>query len=93
MHPWHPNLGHLLVLRLVLATLPENAQQPSAFEPLCAAENDEKTIDTIIYFDMWPFSNPLLIICSPVFAVEACQTLDLLKPPILHAFFQSSGWR
>lgn len=68
-------------------TLPEDRQQPDAFEALCQA-HEKKNSDSVIHVDMWPFSAPLMIVCSPVLAVQACsQELNLSKPPMLHAFF------
>lgn len=69
-----------------MKTLPEDTQQPDAFEALCRA-NEKNDADSIIYLDMWPFADPMMVICSPVLAVQACQEYDLPKPPILHAFF------
>ncbi|KAI0008223.1 cytochrome protein [Xylariaceae sp. FL0662B] len=87
MPPWNPILGHLPAIMPVMKTLPEDRQQPDAFEPLCRAHQKEDG-DSIIYLDMWPFSAPLMIICSPLLAVQACsQEYDLSKPPMLHAFF------
>ncbi|KAK4183913.1 cytochrome P450 [Podospora australis] len=85
MPPWNPILGHLLAVPPVIATLPEDTQQPDAFEALCRAHEKD---DSIIYLDMWPFADPMMVVCSPVLAVQACgQELDLVKPPILHRFF------
>ncbi|OTB13842.1 hypothetical protein K445DRAFT_24337 [Daldinia sp. EC12] len=86
MPPWHPILGHLLAVPPIMKTLPEDTQQPDAFEALCRV-NEKKDADSIIYVDMWPFSDPLMVICSPVPAMQACQEYDLPKPPVLHAFF------
>ncbi|KAI1442336.1 cytochrome protein [Annulohypoxylon stygium] len=86
MPPWNSVLGHLLAVPPVMKTLPEDTQQPDAFEALCRA-NENKDADSIIYLDMWPFADPMMVICSPVLAVQACQEYDLPKPPILHAIF------
>jgi cytochrome P450 len=86
MPPWNPILGHLLAIPPVMKTLPEDTQQPDAFEALCKA-HEKDDMDSAIYLDMWPFADPMLVICSPVLAVQACQEHDLPKPPILHAFF------
>ena len=86
MPPWNPILGHLLAVPPVMKTLPEDTQQPDAFEALCRAHSKEGR-DSIIYLDMWPFADPMMVVCSPGLAVQACQEQDLPKPPILHAFF------
>ncbi|KAI9162719.1 putative sterigmatocystin biosynthesis P450 monooxygenase stcS [Paramyrothecium foliicola] len=84
MPPWNPLLGHLLELPPVMKNLPEDTQQPDAFEALCKAyEKDE----SIIYVDTWPFAAPMIVVCSPALAVQVCQEHDLPKPPILHKFF------
>ncbi|KAK8116329.1 cytochrome P450 71B25 [Apiospora sp. TS-2023a] len=89
MPPWNPVLGHLLAVPPVMRMLPEDTQQPDAFEALCKA-NDKKDGDSIIYLDMWPFADPMMVICSPVLSAQTCsQENDLPKPPILHAFFSS----
>lgn len=87
MPPWSPLSGHLLALEPVLAKLPKDTQLPDAFEILCK-ENEKDDGDSVIYLDVWPFAAlPLLVICSPTLAVEACQEHDLIKPDILHQFF------
>ncbi|KAI1198749.1 cytochrome protein [Nemania serpens] len=86
MPPWNPILGHLLAVPPVMKQLPEDTQQPDAFEALCRA-HENRDADSIIYLDMWPFADPMMVICSPVLATQACQQYDLPKPPILHAFF------
>ncbi|KAK0717537.1 hypothetical protein B0T26DRAFT_751579 [Lasiosphaeria miniovina] len=76
-----PILGHLLALPLIMKTLPSDTQQPDAFEALCKAH---ETDDSIIYVDMWPFADPMLVVCSPPLAAQVCSPeLDLPKPPIL----------
>ncbi|KAK4182184.1 cytochrome P450 [Podospora australis] len=87
MPPWNPFLGHLLALSPVLAKLPSDTQQPGAFEILCKS-HEKKDGESLIYLDLWPFAaDPLLVICSPTLAVQACQDHDLLRPEILHKFF------
>ena len=87
MPPWNPLFGHLLALVPVMRTLPEDRQQPDAFEALCQA-HENKDGDSVMYLDMWPFSDPLMIICSPTLAAQACsQENNLCKPPMLHTFF------
>ncbi|ROV91847.1 hypothetical protein VMCG_09209 [Cytospora schulzeri] len=75
MPPWNPVFGHLLALPPVMRTLPEDTQQPDLFETLCRAHETGDT-DSIIYLDMWPFAEPMMVICSPVLAVQACQEYD-----------------
>ncbi|KAI1410545.1 cytochrome protein [Hypoxylon sp. FL1857] len=67
MPPWNSVLEHLLAVPPVMKTLPEDTQQPDAFEALCRA-NQKKDADSIIYLDMWPFAGPMMVICSPVLA-------------------------
>lgn len=86
MPPWNPLVGHLPAIMGVMKTLPEDRQQPDAFEVLC--REHEKDGDSVIYLDMWPFSEPLMIVCSPVLAAQACSPeYNLTKPPMLHPFF------
>lgn len=79
-------MGHLLAVPPIMKELPADAQQPDVFEALCRA-HEKYDKDSIIYVDMWPFADPMMVICSPVLAVQTCQELDLPKPPILNAFF------
>ena len=86
MPPWHPILGHLLSLPPILKLLPSDAQQPYIFEVI--AKNFTES-DTLFYLDLWPFSNPLLMVASPSMALQACgQQNDLVKPHVLDAFFR-----
>jgi len=85
MPPWHPIFGHLLSLPPILKELPKDAQQPYSFEVL---SKDFTESDTLFYLDLWPFSNPLLVVSSPSLAIQACQQHDLPKPYVLDAFFR-----
>ena len=84
MPEWHPVFGHLLCLPPILKTLPRNAQQPEAFAKLAGKFGSS---DGTFYLDLWPFSNPLLIVTSPPLAIQTCQQHDLVKPHILGPFF------
>ncbi|KAK3369632.1 cytochrome P450 [Lasiosphaeria ovina] len=85
MPPWNPILGYLLALPPIIKTLPGDTQQPDAFEALCKAH---ETDNSIIYVDMWPFADPMLVVGSPPLAAQVCSPeLDLPKPPILRRFF------
>lgn len=86
MPPWNPLLGHLPAVLRIMNTLPEDRQQPDAFDLLCQAHQGDS--DSVIYVDMWPFSDPLMIVCSPVLAAQACsQEFDMIKPRMLQPFF------
>lgn len=86
MPPWSPFLGHLLALSPVVDQLPKDTQRPDAFEILCKDRQGDG--DSVIYLDLWPFTAvPLMIICSPTLAIQACQEHDLDKPDTLHEFF------
>lgn len=82
---WNPILGHLLSLPPILKQLPKDAQQPYAFKEL--SKNFANT-DSLFYLDLWPFSNPLIVVSSPDLSIQACQQHDLPKPSILDAFFR-----
>jgi cytochrome P450 len=85
MPPWNPILGNMLVLPPILKALPRDAQQPDAFSDL--SKNFPQS-DGLFYLDLWPFSNPLLIISSPSLAIQTCQQHDLPKPAVLDPFFR-----
>ncbi|KAL3421062.1 afln vera monooxygenase [Phlyctema vagabunda] len=84
MPPWNPFLGHLLSLPPVLKLFPEDAQQIFAFGEL--SKQFTKS-DGLFYLDMWPFSDPLLVISSPSQCIQACQQHDLPKPRVMKDFF------
>lgn len=85
MPQWNPILGHLLSLLPILSRLPKDSQQPYAFGEL---SKDFVKSESLFYLDLWPFSNPLIVISSPALSIQACQQLDLPKPKILEAFFR-----
>ena len=85
MPPWNPILGNLLVLPPILKQLPADSQQPDAFAQLSKSFTQS---DSVFYLDLWPFSNPLMVVSSPFLAIQACQQHDLPKPAVLDPFFR-----
>lgn len=86
MAPWSPFFGHLAALLPLMKTLPEDRHQQDLLEKLC--QSHEGDGDSVTYVDTWPFSEPLMVVCSPVLAAQACgPEYDLIKPPLLHDFF------
>ncbi|XTI91539.1 hypothetical protein V2W45_1247880 [Cenococcum geophilum] len=84
--PWHPIMGHLLLLPNILKRLPKDSQQPDAFEVLSL---DFEHTDSLFYLDLWPFSSPFLIASSPAYAIQAYQQHDLPRPSVLEPFFRT----
>ncbi|MCJ1360573.1 MAG: hypothetical protein MMC33_010581 [Icmadophila ericetorum] len=69
----------------ILKRLPRDAQQPYAFDDI---SKDFAESENLFYMDFWPFSAPLLLVCTPSLAIQSCQTHDLIKPPVLDGFFR-----
>ena len=85
MPPWNPILGHLLSLPPVFKKLPKDSQQSYAIGEL--SKNFVKS-EFLFYLDLWPFSNLLIVVCSPALSIQACQQHDLPKPHALNTFFR-----
>lgn len=62
---------------------PKDARQSDVFT-LFSVEN--AGLESGFYVDVWPFSTPMLVVTSPVMAIDACQTYDLAKPDVLQPF-------
>ena len=84
MPKWNPVLGHLTTLPPLLEKLPIGSQQSDAFTLL---SYDFESTNGAFYIDVYPFTNPLLVITSPELAIQACQEFDLPKPSVLTTFF------
>jgi cytochrome P450 len=54
--------------------LPPDIHRPDQFADL--SREFEKS-DSLFYVDPWPFINPLLIVASPNYAIQACQQSEL----------------
>jgi cytochrome P450 len=85
MPPWHPVFGHLLILPEILEQLPNGSQQGYMFSILA---RDFPESDSLFYIDLWPFSGPILIVCTPGYAYQANQEYDFPKPDSLLPFFR-----
>lgn len=85
MPPWNPILGHMLSLPPVLKKLPRDSQQLHAFGEF---SKNFFGSDSLCYLDLWPFNNPLIVVCSPALSIKACQQHDLPKPHVLNTFFR-----
>jgi cytochrome P450 len=85
MPKWNPVLGHLLALDEAYKkySLPVDLHRHDLFG---AISKDFPETDGLYYADVWPFINPLLIITSPLYAVQACQQHKLAKPADLVSF-------
>ncbi|PYI17225.1 N-alkane-inducible cytochrome P450 [Aspergillus violaceofuscus CBS 115571] len=86
LHPmpsWNPILGNLPVMAGLHKKGPADAREAELFALLSAEVPDG---EAGFYVDVWPFSSPMLVVTSPVLAVEAAQTYDLPKPDVLQSF-------
>lgn len=75
MPPFHPIFGHLLTLKSIVDTLPENVYPHVIFREL-----SKSFPNGIFYIDLWPYSKPLMIVSSLSGAAQV-EALDLHKPP------------
>lgn len=85
MPPWNPILGHLTILPRLLMQLPKGAQQSTMFSRLSKEFPDS---DNLFYIDLWPFSNPMIIVSTPNLSYQVCQERDLPRPASLRPFFE-----
>lgn len=78
-------LGHLLALDEAYKkySLPVDLHRHDMFG---AMSRDFPETDGLFYADVWPFINPLLIVTSPVYAIQTYQRQDLDKPVDLVSF-------
>jgi len=83
MPPWNPLFGNLLSFLPLLKEFPDDAIQNYL---VGALNKDFDKSDSLFYIDLWPFSNPFIVITTPSLAVQACQQNDLPKPEMLKPF-------
>jgi cytochrome P450 len=81
MSKYSAAFGHLLVLKEHMDDLPADCTTNTSF-----LEITKKFPNGMFYFDLWPFTNPLLIVNTPSAAYQLAQA-PLDKPEnINHAF-------
>jgi cytochrome P450 len=81
-------LGHLRFYNTVKATLPKDAHHNYVFGEIGRRWFSK---EGAYYIDLWPFSEPLLVVLSGVLATQATQTLTRIatqKPHQLRAWFR-----
>lgn len=70
MPPYNPILGHLLVAKDILSSIPDDAHPMYITDQLRRKYPD---MGPVFYFDMWPFSIPMLFAQSPSSAYQLIQ--------------------
>ncbi len=92
VQPVAPNhsflFGHLLFIQSVMDTLPKDAHQNLAFGE---AARRYFADEGAYYIDLWPFSEPMLIVVSAALATQATQTLANIaaqRPHFLRSWFR-----
>ena len=70
MPPYNPILGHLLVAKDILSSIPTDAHPMYLTDQLRRKYPD---MGPVFYFDMWPFSIPMLFAQSPSSAYQLIQ--------------------
>ena len=79
--------GHLLFLKSVINTLPADAHKMLVFGEILHRFFPQRGL---YYIDLWPFSEPFLIVMKPTIAIQATQTnlkVATERPPALSAWF------
>jgi cytochrome P450 len=76
MPEYHFLFGHLLLLKKTMDTLPADAAMQRVMKKIL-----EKYPSGVMFFDLWPFSAPLLVLSSPGAATQVAETHNLDKPP------------
>lgn len=73
MPPWNPIFGHLLTLDSAFKShnLPPDIQMPDVFSLLSKEFSEES--DSLFYMDLWPFTEPMMMVSSPNYAIQTCQ--------------------
>ena len=74
MPPWNSIFGHLLVLDGVFKkdNLPSDVQLPDVFAGLSQEFQDDS--DALFYLDLGPFARSMMLVSSPIYALQICQT-------------------
>lgn len=75
MPDWHPIFGHLLFLKMVAATLPQNTVMRNVMWRIAR----EQFPGGLFYLHLWPFSGTILVVCN-AHAASQVEHLDLGKP-------------
>lgn len=68
-------LGHIVFLYKQTRALPLLASVNLAFHEMTSTFED----DEMFLIDIWPLSEPMLVVFNPEAAIQACQKLSLLK--------------
>ena len=83
MPPHHPLFGHLLVARDILSTFPKDAH-PLYFPVQIRRKYPE--VGPLFYIDLWPFSDPFLVVASPFTAHQLIQEHPQPKADVVRNF-------
>jgi cytochrome P450 len=83
MPPWNPIFGNIAVMARLQKKGPADTREAELFALLAI---ETPGYEGGFYVDLWPFSCPMLVVTSPVLALEATQTYDLPKPDVLQLF-------
>jgi cytochrome P450 len=76
-------MGHLLAAKPVMDALPSDVHVNVATTELSRMF----TKTDAFYLDFWPFSRTILVISSPLAAMQVTQEHNLPKPVLLHDYF------
>ena len=85
MPPWSPIFGHLAILPQYLKQIPVGASQPYILGIISKQFPDS---DYLYYLDLWPFSDPMIVISTPDLSYQMVQVHELPRPKMLEPFFK-----
>lgn len=83
MPPHHPIFGHLLVARDRLSQFPSDAH-PLHLPVQIRRKHPE--VGPVFYIDLWPFSDPFLVVASPSAAYQLIQEHPQPKADVVRNF-------
>lgn len=83
MPPHHPIFGHLLVARDILSQFPSDAHP--LYLPV-QIRRKYPEVGPVFYIDLWPFSDPILVVASPSAAYQLSQEHPQPKADVVRNF-------
>lgn len=83
MPPHHPIFGHLLVAKDILSQFPSDAHH--LYLPV-QIRRKYPEVGPVFYIDLWPFSDPFLVVASPSAAHQLIQEHPQPKADVVRTF-------
>ena len=83
MPPHHPVFGHLLIAQKILSKIPGDAHP--LYMPI-HIRREYPEVGPLFYIDLWPFSDPFLVVASPNAAYQLQQEHPQPKADVVRNF-------